>query len=118
MENTVVCNACFEMFTIEKEHLEVAKAEDLEVQYFSCPHCGKKYIALVTDSEMRRLIATTKEISMRLKLSHAKRFRSKEIRKYERTLAVTKRRQEQIEPGLKKLGYALLEREVHHEPEQ
>lgn len=115
MENTVVCNVCSEMFTVEKGHFDVVTDGDLEVQYFACPNCGEKYIVLAVNSEMRELIATAKDTAMKLRLAHAKRFRAEEIRKYERILAETKRRQQQIEPGLKKLGRALLEKEKAHE---
>ena len=57
------------------------------------------------------------ETSKKLRLAHAKRFRAEEIRKYERVLAITKRRQEQIAPKLKKRGYAVL-KEAPNEPKQ
>ncbi len=117
MENTVVCNTCREMFTVDGGQFCVVKDGDLEVQYFICPHCGEKYIILATDSEMRGLIATVVETSKKLRLAHAKRFRAEEIRKYERVLAITKRRQEQIAPELKKRGYAVL-KEAPNEPKQ
>lgn len=117
MENVVVCNECSKQFIVEKDHFNIARAEDLEIHYFSCPYCGRKYIVMVTDTEMRELIATVVETSKKLRLAHAKRFRTEEIRKYERVLDITKRRQEQIAPGLKKRGYAVL-KEIDHEPKQ
>lgn len=117
MENTIVCNACREVFAVEKGQFRTVKADDLEIQYFVCPHCGEKYIVLATDSEMRRLIGTAVKVGKILRLAHAKKFRADEIRRYERVLAITKQRQEKIAPELKKRGYAIL-KEEDNEPKQ
>lgn len=118
MNQSTLCNACLEMFVVERKDIATVTDGDLEIQYFSCPRCGEKYIVLVTDSEMRKLIGTAVKVAKMLRLAHVKKFRADEIRKYERVLAITKQRQEKIAPELKKRGYAILKEEAAHEPEK
>ena len=46
-------DGCNQEFNLEK--LEVAKLDnEVEKTYFTCPHCGKEYVAFYTDPTIRR----------------------------------------------------------------
>lgn len=118
MNQVVTCNACQKMFNVEPKDIVTTRDGDLEVQYFSCQWCFKKYLVLATDGEMRDLIAQYKQVAMKMRAAHLGKFREKEIRKYERELAEIKKKQEQKLPELKRLGLECLERSAGHAPEQ
>lgn len=47
------CDKCKKEFEMESR---VKKEGDIEINYFTCPHCKKQYTFLRTNSIMRRLI--------------------------------------------------------------
>lgn len=118
MNQAVTCNNCREMFVVENNNISTMMDGNLEVQYFSCPKCGKKYLVLATDGEMRELIARYKKIAMRLRIAHKSKSRSATIRKYERELEAVKKSQMKKLPELKRLGQEVLERSCGNEPKQ
>lgn len=118
MKQAIVCNACKEMFVAERKDIISVTDGDLEIQYFSCPKCHKKYLVLAADEEMRGLIERYKKVAAKFKAAHIGKFRAAEIRKFERELAEIKKKQMQKRPELNRLGRAYLERSHGHEPEQ
>ncbi len=118
MNQAVVCNACREMFVVEQKDIVTMTDGDLEIQYFSCPKCHKKYLVLAADEEMRGLIEQYKKVAAKFKAAHIGRFRAAEIRKLERELAEIKSKQMKKRPELDRLGRECLERSFGHEPEQ
>ena len=52
----VNCDACKEKFYIKLKSKRFP--DGIHINYFSCEHCGEKYIYLVTDAELRKQIKT------------------------------------------------------------
>lgn len=76
--NKAVCNSCGGNIIIDEKALKFKKFSDgVQIDYFKCPHCGKVYVYLVTDSELR------KDIKRRGFISSAKRMklRAEELKK-------------------------------------
>lgn len=84
------------------------KKDDLVVQYFVCPACGKKYHVFTSDAKMRDLIQRRTQVQTKIKAAFAKKFRQKTIRGYERELDKIKREQEKLKPALRAAGEKLL----------
>ena len=80
--NNIQCNKCGKWFALAGSLCGVAEADDLTVQYFSCPACGEKYHVLTLNSEMRKLIEERKVIQAKIRAAHAKKFRKKTIKGY------------------------------------
>ena len=74
------CNNCLDEFEIEPADIETVTLDDLEIQYFPCPSCGKKYVVLAADEEMKQLIAKRGEIQKKIRTARAGKFRQKTIR--------------------------------------
>lgn len=60
------CDYCKEDFEIGEigQRSEILEGEKLTIIFFSCPHCGKEYVASVTDSkilEMREDLRRARE---------------------------------------------------------
>lgn len=55
-ENKVICNSCKKEFSISPKLKRFP--DGIHVRYFTCEHCGEKYIFLVTDAELRKQIKT------------------------------------------------------------
>lgn len=76
----MTCNNCLDEFEIEPADIETVTLDDLEIQYFPCPSCGKKYVVLAADEEMKQLIARRGEIQKKIRMARAGKFRQKTIR--------------------------------------
>ena len=75
----MTCNNCLDEFEIEPADIETVTLDDLEIQYFPCPSCGKKYVVLAADEEMKQLIAKRGEIQKKIRTARAGKFRQKTI---------------------------------------
>ena len=106
--NNIQCNKCGKWFALAGSLCGVAEADDLTVQYFSCPACGEKYHVLTLNSEMRKLIEERKVIQAKIRAAHAKKFRKKTIKGYIKELDSIKAKQETLFQELKPLGEAIL----------
>lgn len=49
----VLCDSCGRHFDIGRKIVKLKKFDDLEAEYFICPHCGHIYLVAVTDSARR-----------------------------------------------------------------
>lgn len=55
MVNNAVCDDCGKVFPIDEAALKFKRFPDgIQVDYFRCNSCGKVYVYLVTDSELRK----------------------------------------------------------------
>lgn len=62
-EQTLIqCDMCGEQFMLRRGLLGKTKAENLVVQYFSCPQCGHKYPYILSDWQHRRLVGQIRSI--------------------------------------------------------
>lgn len=57
----VTCDRCSKDFKINMKVL--AKDEDIIVEGFRCPKCGKEYVTVVTDTELRNSIAEVQRLN-------------------------------------------------------
>lgn len=106
--NNIQCNKCGKWFALAGSLCGVAEADDLTVQYFSCPACGEKYHVLTLNSEMRKLIEESKVIQAKIRAAHAKKFRKKTIKGYIKELDSIKAKQETLFQELKPLGEKII----------
>ena len=118
MNRLVECDGCKQPIYFYPGMIQQIEDGDIQVDYFSCPYCRKKYLAFVSDSEMRELVAERQRVQTQIKMAHQKRFKEKTIRGYEKKLAKIKAKQQKIYPDLKKRGETLLFGEAHTEEEQ
>lgn len=108
---TTTCNNCLDEFSIEPEDITVTKIAGLEIQYFTCPSCGAKYVVYAADEEMEKLTAESIAIQRKIRLARQHKFREKTIRASEAELAAIRERQKKLEPKLKGLAEMLLKDE-------
>ena len=76
--NNAVCNSCGGNVIIDEKALKFKRFPDgIQINYFRCDNCGKVYVYLVTDSELR------KDIKRRGFISSVKRMklRAEELKK-------------------------------------
>lgn len=74
----VICNDCGGTISIEEAGLKTKRFSDgIQFDYFRCPFCGKVYVYLVTDTELR------KDIKLRERISSSRRMklRAEELKK-------------------------------------
>lgn len=102
------CNNCLDEFEIEAGSIQTVNIEDVEIQYFTCPSCGKKYLILAIDEEMKRLIADREELQKRIKAARLGKFREKTIRRLLGEQDKIMKRQKKLLPELKRRGEELL----------
>ena len=105
---TTTCNNCLDEFSIEPENITCTKIAGLEIQYFTCPSCGAKYVAYAADEEMQKLTAESIAIQRKIRLARQHKFREKTIRASEAELAAIRERQKKLEPKLKALAEKML----------
>jgi hypothetical protein len=57
-------NGCNEEFEINETDIKTAVVcDDIEEHYFSCSHCGEKYVAYYTNSEIKSNLVKLKALS-------------------------------------------------------
>lgn len=52
----IKCDKCSHEFELKASKIKTRIQGDLHVQYFRCPECNEVYVALVTDSKLRKMI--------------------------------------------------------------
>ena len=75
----ITCNNCLDEFEIEPADIETVTLADLEIQFFPCPSCGRKYVILAADDEMKKLVVARGRLQKRIKAAHLGKFRQKTI---------------------------------------
>lgn len=111
MYRSVLCNYCDAAFSVTEDSVFILREGDIEVQYFSCPKRGHRYMVLTTDTEMRELISQRAKISAKLKAAHAGKYRAKTIQTYMQEMEKIKVKQERLMLHLNPTGRKLLEGE-------
>lgn len=75
----VECNVCKKDFALKELSIEEStltkkgKIERCVVQYFTCPHCGEKYVVVVYDDRINKLRQKYEETSKRAKAEALKK---------------------------------------------
>ena len=106
----VMCNACGKPISVTGIKVETMRQGDLEVSFFRCPHCGRRYNTNTTDREQRDLMRQYKALIQWLSRAQAvgKGFRRDEFerraRKSRRLMEKMRQRQKELTP----LGDAIL----------
>lgn len=106
--NNAQCNKCGKWFALDVSLYGVVQANNLAVQYFSCPACGERYHVLTLNDNMRALIENRKAVQAKIRMAHAKKFRKQTIKEYIKELDSIKAQQEKLFQELKPLGEAIL----------
>lgn len=106
----ITCNICGKNFELEQPDIIERRIDDLDIQYYVCPHCRKKYVVFAADIEMRGLILLRKEYERKIRAGVLKKFRKKAIAEWISKNDEMKARQRKMLPGLKKRAAALLEK--------
>lgn len=105
----VICDSCGKQIDMnDSSALGSFKQGDIVVQYLRCPHCGKKYHMLTTNTELRQLIDKRKALEMSIKMAHVKRMREKVIRRQIKELNKLKNKQVELADALKVVGIQLM----------
>lgn len=76
----ITCNNCMDEFEIEPADVQTVTMEGLEIQFFPCPSCGRKYVVFAADKEMKDMISKRVELQKALRRAHVGKFRQKIIR--------------------------------------
>lgn len=109
----IICDACQKQIDAnDSSAYGHFKSGDIVVQYLRCPHCGKKYHVLTTNSELRQMIDERKAIELQLRMAQAKHFKAKTIRQYIKEFEKLKNKQLVLADALKVIGQQLLEEGV------
>ena len=108
LDKHIYCNKCKKQFIMGDYNIASLKKGDLEVQYFSCPSCGEKYLYFTSDSKMRDLIQRRKTVQKKLLAANAKQFQERAFKKYLQELDKIKKEQLKILPALKARGEKIL----------
>ncbi len=106
----ITCNICGKNFELERPDLIEQRIDDLNIQYYVCPHCGKKYIVFAADVEMLGLVQLREEYERKIRTAVLKKFRRKIIEEWIRKNDEFKLRQLRLLPTLKKRAAGLLEK--------
>ena len=107
----MLCNKCKREIVILPDEVQTVTLEDLDIQYFTCPHCGWKYVCFAADAKMRGLVEQRKAIFQQICAARAKKFDAKTIRGYLSKQEKIKTEQAAMLPKLRARAYRLL-REV------
>lgn len=100
------CNSCGARFDVSPLTIKTVTADGLEIKYFVCPECGRKYTVLATDQTLRRLIDRRAALRKAIAQAHKHNFRSKTIKRYEKV----KEQQPALAAALKARGQATLDK--------
>ena len=113
---TTTCNSCGEVFEVTPRSIIEAEfirehEEDLTVQYFKCPKCGRKYVVFAANEEMKRLVDERVAIQKKVKAAHIGKFREKTTRQYLNEIAKIEEKQKKLLQTLKPRAERLLAEE-------
>lgn len=75
------CNNCLDDIQLEPDSIQTTTIDDLDIQFFACPSCGKKYVVFAANKEMKKLVAAREQLQRKIRVARAKKFREKTIRK-------------------------------------
>ena len=112
---TIECVKCRESFEYSADTLKKLTEGQYEVQFFTCPHCGKNYHVLTIDNDMRELVMGRRKISAQLQIAKKKMSKGinvhqRFINKLQREDKALKAKQEAMLPELAKVGAEILTR--------
>ncbi len=107
------CDVCEKDFDYTQESLEKMTEGEYEVDYFTCPHCGKKYHVFTIDNRMRELVTERRKIANQLRvfkvrMSKGITVHQKHISKLQREDRKLKQQQMDLFHDLKKIGVEIL----------
>ena len=105
----VICDKCKRGFDVEKPDLVQTEIKGLEIHYFVCSNCGKKYVVYAADVTMKGLSDIRAEYERQIRVAVLKKFRKKRIDELTRKVSEIKARQLMAEPRLKREAEKLLE---------
>lgn len=80
MTNKVMCDNCEKLFPLKIKQLYYIERDKVVVEGSVCPHCGKEFISLVTDNELREGMYRAKEIHD--KINEVNRRKKREYQSY------------------------------------
>ncbi len=104
----IVCDSCKAKFAIDNANLLKVTEDDIEVQYFECPECRKKYMVIVIDSKMRELINRRQLLASQIALARRKHFRKSTINGYIANMEKLKTQQLKLMAKLDPIGKKIL----------
>ena len=107
------CNECGKEFEYSEGMLEKLVDGQYEVQYFTCPYCGKRYQVLTIDDQMRMLVMQRRKIGNLLRvyktrISKGISVHQKHVLKAQKEDRRLKNEQMKLLADLKKKGEELL----------
>ncbi len=109
------CNNCLDDIQVEADSIQTTMIDDLEIQFFACPSCGKKYVVFAANEEMKKLVAAREQLQRKIKVARAKKFREKTIRKLIDEQSRQVREQKKLFIVLKACAEKLLAEPLHKE---
>lgn len=81
MISNIVCDKCNQDFIIDDISFRALKG-DLQAQEFTCPHCGARYLVLLTDGAIRQKMDDMARLATRQRALISKHTRIKTLFKY------------------------------------
>lgn len=106
------CNGCGKPISMLGVKTAKLMAGDYTVEYFLCPHCGRKYVFRTTDTEQRQLVKKHTAIIQKRKLGIAKKFKLKTLNKYYKEQKKVYKKLQERSQALMQIGRVLLEGEA------
>lgn len=82
---------------------------ELQAQFFFCPHCGKKYLIVATDNELRQTMKRRDDLMKKAALFRRNGFREKSVENCKREINRLSKDIERQTAALRKSGEILLE---------
>lgn len=108
MNHNLICDSCKTEFNVDDEKLLKVTEGDIEVQYFECPECKRKYIVITTNEKMRDLVQKRSLLTAQIRLARAKRFRTSTINGYLKKYQKLKEEQLRLSTELAPIGQKIL----------
>lgn len=105
----VLCNCCGKDISLRGISVETVQDGELQVQFFFCPHCGKKYLIVATDNELRQTMKRRDDLMKKAALFRRNGFREKSVEKFKREINRLSKDIERQAAALRKSGEMLLE---------
>lgn len=73
------CDFCRKAISIKGTKINEFWEGEYQIMYFSCPHCGYKFLSGVTDSTQRELLKKRKAATLRIRTAMNKHFKKKTV---------------------------------------
>ena len=74
-----ICNNCLDEFEAESGSIQTVKIDGMEIQFFPCPSCGRKYVIFAADDEMKKMVVARSLLQKRIKAAHVGKFRQSTV---------------------------------------